>query len=112
MNEGKDQSMTVHPYPQKIRQAVAETVARQILVMKDWRDLDSQTQHAFLTDADEILAALWEASRVDTLEQLEKLPRDVALIDRHGRVESDYAGTNNIDSGDLPAHIMHWGDQV
>lgn len=77
--------MTAHPYPQKIRQAVAETVARQILVMKDWGDLDSQTQHAFLTDADEILAALWEASRV---------------------------GTNNIDSGDLPAHIMHWGDQV
>lgn len=60
--------MTAHPYPQKIRQAVAETVARQILVMKDWGDLDSQTQHAFLTDADEILAALWEASRVGTFE--------------------------------------------
>ncbi|MDN6679451.1 MAG: hypothetical protein L0L17_07115, partial [Yaniella sp.] len=80
--------MTAHPYPQKIRQTVAETVARQILVMKEWGDLDSQTQHAFLTDADEILAALWEASRVGTLEQLEKLPRDVALIDRHGLFET------------------------
>lgn len=100
--------MTAHPYPQRVRQAVANEVCLQILG-KPLVKTGDQTRHAFLADADQILSALWEASRVDTIEQLDALPYNAALIDVNGVVADDYVTHCIVD---LPAHIIHWGDAV
>jgi len=99
--------MTTHPYPRKVRQAVAETVARQILVMKDWRDLNSQTQYAFLTDADEILTALWDASRVTDVDQL---PDDAVYMNDLGGIGFVGAARDTCEV-DRMEHILHWGEE-
>lgn len=99
--------MTTHPYPQKIRQAVAETVARQILVMKDWGDLNSQTQYAFLTDADEILTALWQVDQPSTISADEARLIWFKAVDAHtGDTESMHELRAL-----LAKHAPDWGDQ-
>lgn len=99
--------MTAHPYPEHVRRAVAETVARQILVMKGWGDLNSQTQCAFLIDADEILTALWEASRVDDPRETESLDYSAIILDNHGDVHD---GQYKLSWAELPAAVIYWGD--
>ena len=103
----KENTMSKHPYPDHVRQAIATTIARQVLVMRSWSDLTKQTLDAFLTDADEVLQALWDASRIDDVEQVDELPNDAVLIDRNRAVADDYVTHCIID---LPAHVLHWGD--
>jgi len=110
--------MSDHPYPDYIRQAVATTIARQVLVMRSWSDLTKQTRDAFLTDADEVLQALWDASRVDSVEQLEALPENAIVHDGYFSYEKDvYAWRGGgvpyyitHDEMDLPMNIIYWGD--
>lgn len=99
--------MTNHPYPNNVRQAVAKTIGQQILVMREWDDLNDETKHAFLTDADQVLQALWDASRIDTIQQLKKVPDFSILVDNEGFEYKAYEIRNpNI----FPAHVLYWGD--
>lgn len=100
--------MTAHPYPQKIRQAVANEVCLQILG-KPLVKTGDQTRHAFLTDADQILTALWEASRID-YGDLQDLPDDAVIQTAQGQTlfVSFLKHLHSID--DYPAAVIHWGD--
>jgi hypothetical protein len=97
-----------HPYPDKIRLAVAETIAKQVLVMREWADLTAQTRDAFLGDADQVLNTLWDASRVE-VDRIGELPENTAFIDGDGFIASSvsHAESNWMEN---PVYAIYWGD--
>ena len=84
--------MSNHPYPEHVVEAVQKQM--------DWAGSTAQVA----------LQALWDASRVDTLDQLDELDHKIVVIDRTGHVADDYVSRQSIDHTDLPAHVIHWGD--
>lgn len=106
--------MSNHPYPEHVRQAVATTIARQVLVMRKWDDLTKQTREAFLKDADQVLDTLWDASRVGTLGQVDQLPDDAILWGaddmEHDKFTLHVKDVNEELHQALPAHVIFWGD--
>lgn len=77
-------------------------------MMRSWSDLTKQTRDAFLTDADEVLQALWDASRVD---DLHGLPDRAIYVDEHGGVGivGRARQTGHCDMNQ-PSTILYWGD--
>lgn len=115
MNERKEQNMTARPYPQTVVEAVAKALwdTAPASAVIDWEDIqpeDTRNRRSdYLEKAHAALSALWEASRVDSLEQLDALPNDAVLLDVTGVVADDYVTHCIVD---LPARIIHWGDPV
>ena len=94
-----------HPYPEHIRQAVAGQFAG--LLGYVFGDLPEHDQDLFRRNADMILQALWDASRVDSIEQLESVPDFASLVDGEGFTYRTYELRN---PKVFPVNIIYWGD--
>ena len=104
-----------HPYPEHIRQAVAGQFAG--LLGYVFNELPDHDQDLFRRNADMILTALWDASRVDTVEQLDALPDEAVINDGYFTQTKDvnqwtggFHQFANNDQIDLPVHVIYWGD--
>lgn len=96
-----------HPYPEHVRVAVAETIGKQVLVMREWSDLTAQTREAFLKDADQVLDTLWESNQPSTLSADEvRTIWSHALQIRNG----DHEGLHGLRLL-LVKHAPDWGEQ-
>jgi len=105
--------MTNHPYPAHVIERVAKglwntTPASGAL---DWEDLQPEDsinrKDVYLEKANAALQALWDASRIDTIQQLKKVPDFSILVDNEGFEYKAYEIRNpNI----FPAHVLYWGD--
>lgn len=92
--------MSEHPYPEHVLDAVEEALR------------DKLYEGALPVKlAETALQALWDASRVDTLDELDALDYKAVVIDRTGYVADDFVTHNDIDHSDLPAHVIYWGDR-
>jgi hypothetical protein len=109
--------MSDHPYPEHIVEAVADTIAGQILVFSDWHELSNETKHSFLRDADEVLERLWHSIRIDDFFDLDRLDEsniDVLLVDKHGfEVTIDsISGLTDEEAADFfPLRVVYWGEK-
>ena len=101
----KENTMSNHPYPDHVVEAVAEAMGRS-RTGEDW----GRFKEHFIERTHVALQALWDASRVDTLDQLDELDHKIVVIDRTGHVADDYVSRQDIDHTGLPAHVIHWGD--
>lgn len=96
--------MTAHPYPDHVRDAVAAALNG------EWNPAYEPILTALFRDyAETALTALWEASRVDTIEQLDAIPDFSSLVDDDGFTYRAYELRNpNV----FPVHVVHWGDEL
>lgn len=109
-----------HPYPQTVVEAVAKELwnTAPASAVIDWEDIqpeDTRNRRSdYLEKAHAALSALWEASRVDTVEQAMQLADDAILWGADDREHDKFTISNaNIRcelSAVLPAHVIHWGD--
>lgn len=82
--------MTAHPYPRKVVDAVQKQM--------DWAGATAEVA----------LSALWEASRVDDVDQL---PDDAVYLNDLGGI--GFVGADrNTHMVDHMEHILHWGDEL
>ena len=81
--------MTNHPYPEHVVEAVQKQM--------DWAGATAQVA----------LQALWDASRVDSIEQLESVPDFASLVDGEGFTYRTYELRN---PKVFPVNIIYWGD--
>ena len=102
--------MSKHPYPEHIRDKVALGLFAADCEDNPELDPNEEPHPGYYEYADTALQALWDASRVDTLDQLDELDHKIVVIDRTGHVADDYVSRHDIDHTDLPAHVIHWGD--
>lgn len=102
-----------HPYPAHVVEAVAEQLTAIFKPFSDqvrFKDMAESTQDVYRRNASMALTALWEASRVDTIEQLEALPNDAIVIDSNGFwIETVLEAPSEFDDEDYPAHVIYWG---
>lgn len=106
--------MSKHPYPEHVVESVAEALARQRGYTLQYSELNSYHQNYLANDARAVLQALWDAGRVDTLQQVDQLADDVILWGaddmEHDKFTLHVADINNELSKALPAHVIYWGD--
>lgn len=122
--------MSKHPYPEHIVEAIKEQLAKGYgdlyvctrddsawsygtMSLDDFHRLDSDED--VLGDlANDMLEMLWDASRVDTVEDVYELPDDAVLVGRDGKDHDTttvwYADKDGSTNQVLPAHIVYWGD--
>lgn len=92
--------MTNHPYPEHVVEAVQKQM--------DWAGSTAQVA----------LQALWDASRVDTPDELDKLADEAIVHDGYFHYEKDvHSWLGGIAFGyipsyemSVPAHVIYWGD--
>jgi len=116
--------MSTHPYPRHIIRAV--TLAAEDHWEIPWPDswscacgefetpgTDGQAQRKVLDHITEsMLAALWEASRVDTMAQVDALPPGTLLHTSTGTFMASGVMADRYRGTHLPAQVIHWGDRV
>jgi len=110
--------MTAHPYPQTVVEAVAKALwdTAPASAVIDWEDIqpeDTRNRRSdYLEKAHAALSALWEASRVDTWEELESVPQFASV--KAVRHVTPNTARGLLSGGrlahDLPAHVLYWGD--
>ena len=117
MNERNEKTMTAHPYPEKVVEAVAKalwdtTPASEVL---DWEDIQPEDtrnrRSVYLEKAEAALTALWEASRVDTMAQVDALPHGTLLHTSTGTFMAAGVMADRYRGTHLPAHVIYWGDR-
>jgi len=93
--------MTAHPYPKKVMECVA------VAIFEHYNRSDGLDITAVDT-AEVALSALWEASRVDDVDQL---PDDAVYLNDLGGI--GFVGADrNTHMVDHMEHIIHWGDEL
>lgn len=108
--------MTTHPYPHKVVEAVARALLKSGETRGafgdggDWDATGYVIRSEFMEHANTALTALWEASRVDTKDQLDSLPDHSFIVDESGCCISEIPDDFNV--GYLPAHVLYWGDRT
>ena len=99
-----------HPYPEHVVEAVARGMYADDC--KDYNQLDpsADAHPGYYEYAESALAALWEASRVDTLDQLAQLPGDEVILGQDYWLGYTPDAQFQLKTDDLPAYVLHWGD--
>ena len=100
-----------HPYPKHVIEAVA------VAILNYYEYLDGRNTSA-VEIANVALTGLWEASRVETPDQLDKLADQAIIHDGYFHYEKDVyswlggTGYEYIPSYEmsLPSHVIYWGD--
>lgn len=100
----KENTMSKHPYPDHVRDAVADAIESLFMEADTWEKIDAAHDNL----ADTALQALWDASRVD---DLHGLPDRAIYVDEHGGVGivGRARQTGHCDMNQ-PATILYWGD--
>lgn len=102
--------MTDHPYPKRVVEAVASTLAVQHGYTLPYSDLNSRHKNLLDSSAQSILQALWDASRVEHPGQVESIPGDTILTTPDNRAVSAQTMQWVVRPADYPAHVIFWGD--
>ncbi|NWN89214.1 MAG: hypothetical protein HLX51_11855 [Micrococcaceae bacterium] len=84
--------MSNHPYPQHVVDAVQKQM--------DWSGSTAQVA----------LQALWDASRIDSVEDAQKLPDGTKLINDKGIFVAEAVRRYHFYAEEFPAHVIYWGD--
>ena len=94
--------MKKHQYPQHVVDAVQNAILNKTNIYHGpvARQL-----------AEVALEALWDASRVDTLDQLAQLPGVEVILGQDYWLGYTPDAQFQLDNDDLPARILHWGGQ-
>ena len=99
----KENTMSKHPYPEHVVEAVAEAMGKS-RTGEDW----GRFQEYFIEHTHVALQALWDASRVD---DLHGLPDRAIYVDEHGGVgivgRARQPGHCDMNQ---PSTILYWGD--
>jgi|SRR5690625_1889029 len=95
--------MTAHPYPQHVMESVATAIFDHY---NAWDGLDITV----VATAEIALSALWEASRVDTVEQLGQLHDYAYIIDANGYWGDKEDYLEESDPAAWPMRVIYWGD--
>lgn len=116
---------TNNPYPKHIIDAVANVLSQEFhsaYEIGSFDDLTVYDQYAYKDKASYVLRTLWDASRIDTYEQLAQVPDGTVIIDELGYIGMKVrAGlwTEFFDNDHMiiseksfyvPAHVIFWGD--
>jgi len=99
-----------HPYPQTVVEAVAKGINPEAFAERLGRHPDDirYAQSRAMQRAEGALSALWEASRVDDVDQL---PDDAVYLNDLGGI--GFVGADrNTHMVDHMEHIIHWGDEL
>lgn len=59
--------MTVHPYPQRVVEAVAVRLAKQRFIQTAFQDLSDHDKESLIRDASDLLTALWQVDQPSTI---------------------------------------------
>lgn len=99
-----------HPYPNHIIDAVANVLSQEFhsaYEIGSFDDLTVYDQDTYKDKASYVLRTLWDASRIDSIEQLEQVPPFSILVDDSGLEYGAYEIRNpNI----FPLHVIFWSD--
>lgn len=105
--------MSKHPYPKHVITGVAKALMKSsegrdaFGAGGDWEAAGHTIKQEFLGHAETALQTLWDASRVDTVEQSEQMSDDMRLK----TFRDAYMAPWSVDAEDLPAHVIDWGDR-
>ena len=109
--------MSKHPYPKHVIEAVAKALLKSSEPRNtfgaggDWEAAGHTIQQEFLDHANTALQALWDASRVDDMAQVDALPTGTLLITSTGSFMSATTMSDAFRWTHLPAHVIFWGDK-
>lgn len=95
-----------HPYPDHVRDAVADAIESLFMEADTWEKIDAAHDNL----ADTALQALWEASRIDSVEDAKKLPAGTKLINGKGIFVAEAVRHYDFYAEEFPAHVIYWGD--
>lgn len=104
--------MRKHPYPAAIVESVADELASMFFDHYEIGSFDEMSkfdQDMYRRNADWVLKALWEASRVEGPRKLHDLPPDAAIVGVNGRADTVGKLIGYTFRSDFPAHVIYWG---
>lgn len=99
--------MPKHFFPSHVVEAVAKRLAKQRFIQEPFDELSDHDKKSLVNDTSGLLQALWDASRVDSIEQLESVPDFASLVDGEGFTYRTYELRN---PKVFPVNIIYWGD--
>lgn len=101
--------MSKHPYPEHVVEAVAKRLAKQRFIQEPFDELSDHDKKSLVNDTSGLLQALWESSRIDSVEDAKKLPAGTKLINDKGIFVAEAVRHYDFYAEEFPAHVIYWG---